>query len=348
VSHKIQKPVNELSSLKLNLDETSDCYKTNLHVTDSIQQLRNYAKNLEEISEIESGRTNVNFEIIDANQLLDEVVQHFKVLQKNPDIEFIVNPKFKDKLIVFSDIIKIKQILLHLLSNAFKYTKSGKVEFTYSADGENIIFNINDTGKGISKEALNHIFNWISVSDMKTSKITKGFGIPISKAYIDLLGGEMSITSVLDKGTKIKVSIPVKESTYKKQKSLGNTNETPNLTSYIILVAEDEKINFQLLKTILTKAGATVLRAQTGHEAVDIVKQNKDISIVLMDIKMPGLSGNEALIEIKKIRSDLKVVACTAFTQSEDSASFAKKNFDGFLPKPIKRKELYNILRELL
>jgi signal transduction histidine kinase len=146
-------------------------------------------------------------------------------------------------LFVFSDKVKVRQILRHLLSNAFKFTESGEIEFVYKVTEEDIEFYINDTGKGMSEEALSQIFNWISVSDMESSKITKGFGIPISKAYIDLLGGDMSITSLLEKGTSVKIRIPIKGKAYKEQKTLEYSNKAIDLSSYIILVAEDEKIN---------------------------------------------------------------------------------------------------------
>jgi CheY-like chemotaxis protein len=102
------------------------------------------------------------------------------------------------------------------------------------------------------------------------------------------------------------------------------------------------------MKTILTKAGAVVKRAVSGTEAIQMVETDNTISLVFMDIKMPGVGGLEALQLIKDIKPDLPVIACTAFTQSEDLESIKKAKFDDFLPKPIRRKDLFAIIDKII
>jgi len=342
VSEKINKPLNELAQTIRNNNYL--CVDTDLNnrIQSTINELHDFIGKLDEISKIETGQISVKSENFDLNLLIEDVISKIKNTYSHKNIDLTLKKEIQESFIIFNDKLKIKQIFIHLLSNAFKFTESGSVEFGYKIVDNNVNFYINDTGVGIDEESIKLLF---VLSDNTRNK---GFGIPIVKAYVDILGGTMNIESKLGQGTNVDICLPVESRAYNKKESSIKNQEILDLNSSVILVAEDERINFQLLKTILTKAGATILRAKTGTEAINIVRERKDLTLVLMDIKMPGISGAEALIEIRKINPDLKVIACTAYTQSDDSDSFSKNEFDGFLPKPIKRKELFKTIKEIL
>ncbi len=344
VIQKIQNPLTKLSNIINNSTNISFSEISKNETTNIINNLLNYINNLSEIAIIEAGKLKTNYEAFDLCILLENIYNKFKKANELSNINFFLKKNIQEPYIIKNDKTKIAQILTHLLSNAFNYTNKGKIELECQTFDNSIIFKIKDTGIGISKYKLDALFDLNEISKLNDNE-TFGFGLQISKAYVNLLGGNMNIDSHKDIGTSIKIEIPIK---HKLDSSTNINNAIPDLNSHQVLVAEDEKINFQLIKTILTKAGATVLWAQTGKEAIEIIKNNKNISLVLMDIKMPNLSGSDALIEIRKINKDLKIIACTAFSQSDDSCNFSINKFDEFLPKPIKRKDLFKKINKLL
>jgi len=149
------------------------------------------------------------------------------------------------------------------------------------------------------------------------------------------------------KVNEFSVTISVVESSYVESNQEHKQKPTPDLNGITVLVAEDERINFQLMQTILTKAGATVLHARNGFEAIEMVQNDiKNIDIILMDIKMPGLSGSDALVAIRQSNFRLPVIACTAYAQAEEASLFFDQGFDDYIPKPVKRHELIAIIEK--
>jgi CheY-like chemotaxis protein len=170
--------------------------------------------------------------------------------------------------------------------------------------------------------------------------------LSIASAYCELLGGRITVNSIPNKGSEFSFVIPadnliISSTTVNKVESKLNYN----FAGQVILVAEDEKINFQLMQTILNKTGAEIIRASNGFEAIEKVQnQNQRIDLVLMDIKMPGLNGSDALSEIKRTNPRLPVIACTAYVQSEEASMFYEQGFDDYIPKPVNRQNLLSII----
>jgi len=346
ISLKLKTPIEDLKKLNKQLVFDQANEDTLKKINNTCYGLSEFVDNLIILSVIESGRLKIDSETFDLNNLLAEIYNNVNNKYADSNVNLYLHQEINEPLIIFSDKTKIKQIILYLLSNAFNYTKSGEIEFEYIIKNDFIEFTIVANGCGISSDLIEETLDWTSFIDNKGGYNTSGLSLLIAKAYVDLLDGTMKIDSKTEDDTCIKVYIPVKNNAHKKPEP--QRDKIPDLSSLVILVAEDERINFQLLKTILTKSGAKVIRANTGSEAIDLVQNNKDISLILMDIKMPGITGNEALREIRKINNELKVIACTAYTQSDESDSFSKQEFDGFLPKPIKRQELFSIINNIL
>jgi len=173
-------------------------------------------------------------------------------------------------------------------------------------------------------------------------------GLSISKAYVEMLGGEITVESVFGEGSVFKFTIPLRY-----DKSTNQNNEDKGLIVYneaegkTILVAEDDNINFLLLKTILQKKNHTVLRAKNGQEVVDVSASNPNIDLIFMDIKMPIMDGYEAFKIIKKDNPGRIVVAQTAHSSAEVEESIMKAGFSGYITKPLDKEKIFVLLNQV-
>ncbi|MDD2386061.1 MAG: PAS domain-containing protein [Bacteroidales bacterium] len=291
---------------------------------------------------------NVIQEKFDINDIFLGLYDIFKNDAKSSNIKFNLDSDTETSNIIVADKVKIQRIILHLLSNSFKNIVDGEISFGYSNNNNNkLILFVKDSSDVIS--TIN-----FSDFDAITQDIAHNLGgnldqidLILAKLYVEHLGGSIKIKKGENIRTEFYVEIPVTKFSPNKRLTDNKPSIDVDLSSTTVLVAEDEEINFHLIKTILTKAGATVIGAVTGFEAIDRVKENKNISIVFMDIKMPGIDGTEALYEIKKIRPELPVIACTAYPQSDELINLTEIDFDGFLPKPIRRDELFEIIEAI-
>ncbi len=293
---------------------------------------------------------NVIQEKFDIKDVFLNLYDIFKGDAKSLGIKFNFSSNVETLNIVVADKVKIQRILLHLLSNSFKNTVEGKISFGYSNNNNNnkLVLFVRDSSEVVNTKMFNDIDAIIPEIAHNLSENLDQIDLILAKLYVEHLGGSINIKNGEDFNTEFYVEIPVTSFSSNKRLIDNKPSVNIDLSSTTVLVAEDEEINFHLIKTILKKAGATVIRAVSGFEAIDRVKENKNISVVLMDIKMPGIDGTEALYEIKKIRPELPVIACTAYPQSDELPNLTKIDFDGFLPKPIKRDDLFKIIESII
>ncbi|MDD2634784.1 MAG: PAS domain S-box protein [Bacteroidales bacterium] len=249
--------------------------------------------------------------------------------------------------LIVADKVRILRILLHLLSNSFKNSVDGEINFGYTyVSSSKLILYVTDSSKIVNVENFSGIYASSQEIINNHRENLDQIDLILAKLYVGQLGGRLDIKTREDSKTEFCIEIPVTR--FHSNSSLENAKpalSNVDLSSSIVLVAEDDEINFHLIKTILNKVGATVIGAISGEEAINRVKENKDISIVIMDINMPVIGGIEALHKIRKIRSELPVIACTAYPQSDELTQLENTSFDGFLPKPINRDELYQIIK---
>ncbi|RTY94313.1 response regulator, partial [Flavobacterium bomense] len=252
---------------------------------------------------------------------------------------------------ILTDEVKLKQIIVNLISNAIKYTVKGKVTFGYQINEEdkNIEFIVKDTGLGIDEGNLKVIFDRFRRIEDEFSVALSGLGLglAISKAYIEMLGGTISVHSKIKVGSEFKFTIPL---IYDESIPIPILNQINVLNVAVkqnyqtILVAEDDNINFLLIKRILELKKYKVLRAINGQEAVDICRENVDIHLVLMDIKMPVLNGFEAFKIINSFNPKLPVIAQTAYASVEDYEKIMELGFTAYVSKPLDKEKIFEII----
>jgi signal transduction histidine kinase/CheY-like chemotaxis protein len=350
LSHEIRTPMNAIIGFAdlLNMNELDD--KTREKYVQIIQNSGNYLlsiiSDIVEISHIEAGQVELNETEIDLHEFLDDVYSAFKVSvpkNKNVVIKLVEeNPRIPGKIKM--DEVKLRQILMNLLNNALKFTEQGEICFGYkTSDDAELMFFVQDTGIGIAPENHQIIFERFRQVDAGKSKINtgSGLGLSISRAYVELMGGTIELISDLGKGSEFKIIFPYLQQNYQPKKVKKEEIIQPIYSNgqKVIVVAEDDDINWYYIEEILSRYNYKLIRAENGKEAVDLCRENENVDLVLLDIKMPVMDGFEALEKIKGIKPKLPVIAQTAYALPNDVEKI-KALFDDYIIKPINQQLL--------
>jgi CheY-like chemotaxis protein len=256
------------------------------------------------------------------------------------------------KLVVFSDYNRIRQILTNLIDNAIKFTSKGIIEMTVIADENNIRWIVKDTGRGIPPELQDMVFDRFkqaSENQQTKNNLGHGLGLNIARSLAELLGGNLSLKSEPGKGSEFTLTIP-KVATKTAPIEIKNLSigTEYNWSEKTILIAEDEENNFIFLKTAIRSTGAKLIRAVNGQEVINKIRSSPEVSLVLMDLKMPVMSGYEAQKVIQKEYPHIPVVAQTAYAMQGEREKCMEAGFAWYLSKPIKKTDLLNCLSILL
>ena len=251
----------------------------------------------------------------------------------------------------YTDEYKLNSILTNLIKNALKFTKKGGIEVSYALHNNYVEFWIKDTGIGISQDKQTSIFEEFVQADFShTSGFEgSGLGLSISKGYVHLLKGEITLESEPNKGSTFYVRIPnsVDGKHLLNTKTKNVISQGSILEKYNILIAEDDEISFVYLESILENITKNILRAKNGLTAVEIAKRTKNIDLIFMDIKMPLLNGFEATKEIRKFNKDVCIIAQSAFTQENYKLKAKEAGCNAFISKPINQQKLLTLISKV-
>jgi PAS domain S-box-containing protein len=363
ISHEIRTPMNAIIGFSRALNDSDLVAEKRQQFTDIIIQssenLLSIITDIISIATIEVGQEKIIEKEIDINETLMRLYNHFSLNAKKQNISFNLTPFITDKgNRILIDENKFIQILNNLLSNALKFTHHGYVNFGYkiieeSANAPSFLqFFVEDSGIGIPSEMHKEIFE--RFRQVENTAVRNyggsGLGLSITKAYVELLGGKIWLNSELGKGSTFYFTIPLKwakklPSFEKQLTNNANHDIKPNIT---VLIAEDEASNFMLLKELLSGLHIHILWAKNGLEAVEICTSNRNIDLVLMDIKMPIMDGFEATKQIRKFMPDIPIIAQTAYTSDVDKDKAIACGCSNFISKPLKREFLVSIIKEQL
>ncbi|RTY74612.1 ATP-binding protein [Flavobacterium sp. LS1R10] len=355
LSHEIRTPMNAIMGFS---DLLTDANLTESEKLEYLKIIKNSGNNLVsiiedliEMSKIDAKQITPNYKGLDIEKCMTELYDSIKVtIPKDKNIQFyILENSAKITENILTDETKLKQIIVNLITNAVKFTDNGFVAFGYTVHKEKgiLAFTIEDSGIGMSTNHLKVIFDrFRRIEGDGTTELTGlGLGLSISKAYVEMLGGEITVTSTIGVGSVFTFSFPLKfDQTEKDIVSSKTISFSGNQENEIILIAEDDTINFLLLKKIIESKNHTVLRAFNGQEAVTICSENPDISLVFMDIKMPILSGYEAFEKIKLIKPGLPVIAQTAYSSAEEREKIVQCGFNDYITKPLDKEKVFALL----
>jgi PAS domain S-box-containing protein len=357
MSHEIRTPMNGILGFSNFLgDANLSNEKRNSYVKiiqNSGRQLLVIIDDILEISTLETKQVVVKEEKTGLNDLLFELFSIFDLKAKNAQISLYLEKGLSDEQsIVLTDRVKLHKVLSNLLENAIKFTSIGQINFGYELKDTKLEFFVRDTGIGIPENKVKIIFERFSQADKELSKNVGGLGLGLSiaKENVILLGGDLSVTSKVLEGSTFTFDIPYSPFDLGiETPEKGANGETENKLTF--LIAEDEEVNFMFVEILLLeqlKLDCDIIRAINGKEAVEICKTNESIDLVLMDLKMPIMSGFKAIKIIKELRPDLPIIAQSAYTTTEDRKRAEDAGCIKFISKPISKEALKDSIHDFI
>ncbi len=350
MSHEIRTPMNGIlgfADLLKTPELSGESHKMYIDaITQSGKRMLDIINDLIDISRIESGQTEIRNENTEIPVLIREIILFFRPEADKKGIYLrSQNELSGESSIVVTDKTKVAQVVTNLIKNALKFTPRESIIEVGSRlhDDRNILIYVKDTGMGVRKELQSKIFERFRQGDGADFQEGVGLGLAISKAYVEMLGGRIGLESEPGKGSVFFFTLPVSgnakpELPFTEDQASG----VETVSGQCILVAEDDDLSYILLKEALTRANIITCRAKTGREAVDLVKSKDNISLILMDIKLPELNGMDATREIKKLKPEIPVIAQSAYISQSDIRTAIEAGCDDYITKPIDIRLLLN------
>lgn len=338
ISHEIRTPMNGIlgfTSLLSDPDLSKQEIQSYIDIINiSGKRMLNTLNDLMEISRLDTGLINVNNKNININNELKELFNFYHEESEKKGLELEMYTDLSDDVAIIKiDKLKILSVLRNLIRNSLKYTQTGSIRFGYKLESNNIKFFVIDTGIGIAREKQTSIFERFVQADIEEIKVQEGtgLGLSISKAYIELMGGKIWLDSEINNGSSFFFTIP-----FQSDNSLVINRKKENKDKKLtVLIAEDEEVTDNLLTIILGDYCSMIFHAKNGEEALDIAKNNSDIDVILMDMKMPKMNGYTATEKIREFNKDVIIIAQTAYALSGDREKAIVAGCNDYITKPI-------------
>lgn len=354
MSHEIRTPMHGILGFASLLEQdgvkAEDIKEFSGYIRVSGNRMMELINNILDVTKIESGVIEISEDVISLQKLMNDLYSLSKPLSDTKKLELICTYDHELEDVIFkSDELKIIQIMTNLIGNAIKFTAQGKVEFGSFIQDSTLHFRVKDTGCGIAEAHIPRVFDRFYQADMSIARGFEGAGLGLSicQGLVNCLNGEIHFETEVGVGSEFSFYIPVIA-------EIIPEADPPEVVfsgkdkAWIILVAEDDDVNFFYVQAVLTSHQIQVLRAANGQEAIEMVILRPEIDLVLMDIKMPIMNGVEATKKIKQLRPELPVIIQTAYAfENEKSVAYAA-GCDEYLTKPIKSGDLLQCLANQL
>jgi len=356
MSHELRTPLNAvigfsnmIANFKLS-EEKVKYFANNIKV--SGDNLLNIVNDIFDITLIETDEVQLTTERVSVNKIIDNIYSDFIGNEKimNNYIELNIHKGLeKDSDILFTDLTKFRQIFVNLLNNAFKFTREGAIEYGYTIEtirGNSFMqFFVKDTGLGVPDDKKEIIFeSFRQMDDTNTRKFGGiGLGLFISRKLVKLLGGTIWVESDGNNGSTFFFTIPFvsKEDISGEKTQIIKSKSTPSTDKTKILVVDDEEMVDKHISILLKRKGFGLLHARTGLEAIKLIKENSDVGLILMDIRMPEMNGNEATRRIREFNKKVVIIAHTAYDLPGDREKAYEAGCDDYFSKPISEEILF-------
>lgn len=359
LSHEIRTPLNHilgfLELLLIDDNSVEECEEYSTIVRDSSDILLKRIDDIIDISKIETGQMDIRKEKVNVIDLLVDVYEdckNFELKYNREKVDLLLNNQHDyTDVVILTDPVKLRQIIFNFVDNAFIFTTKGKIEIGFTIKDKNgICFYVKDTGIGIDIKHHESIFeHFRQVDNSSTRKVGgSGLGLAISRGLALLLNGSISMQSKPGIGSVFNLSLP--ESIISLEtKSIDYTSADPvyDWRNSTILIAEYEEVDYNLLKIILAKTNAKLLRAKTGDEAIRLYTENKP-DLILINFDLPVVNGVEFAKIIKSKNSMIPIIAQIDFANEDDINKAKAAGFDKLVTKPIQKSSLLNTINDLI
>ncbi len=361
MSHELRTPLNAIlgfSRLMQQNENIPEDEQKNLQIINrSGEHLLSLINNVLDISKIEAGKIDINFSSFDFYNMLDDIFSMMIQRAEAKGLKLISQVGKDVPVLIQSDEVKLKQIIINLIGNAIKYTKEGHVKILVNAlkneslDEVTIVVEVTDTGVGISQNDLKNVFNpFFQGGDLLRNEGT-GLGLAICKQYTELLQGGISVESIEGAGASFQVEVPVR--IVKKLEPELHSDQlkmvVPSDMLYKVLIVEDQIENWLLLKKVLQKLLCEVVVAENGEQGIKEYKSFKP-DLIFMDIRMPVMGGIEATRAIRELENGdkVKIIGISAHVFKEQEHEILTVGMDDFIKKPFQFSDISNCLEKHL
>ena len=359
MSHEIRTPLNAILGFTellghTDIDSTQKDFIQNIRL--SSENLLSIVNDILDFSKIEAGALKLEEIPFNLSEVIQAVQQLFQFRARN-ELNFKVST---DKTLpnhLKGDPTRLSQILINLLGNAFKFTKEGEVALEVADAGreqnrQTIRFTIRDTGIGIPSDQIDRIFDRFTQATPDTTRTYggTGLGLTICKQLVELQDGTIQLESDEKNGTTFKVTLPyqVIPETQIKQPPKQKLSATSPDYQGDVLIVEDNVLNARILNILLTRWGLRCAVAETGGEALEILKKQA-FDLILMDIQMPEMDGHTTVRKIRKdLKLDTKIIATTAHAFAGEREKCIRNGMDEYISKPIREEELLRLIRRFI
>jgi len=354
MNHELRTPMNAIMGFSELLDK-ADCDQKEQFasiIRSSAKQLLTLMDDVLYLSRLQSEKLPIKNTYFSPYKIITDIVDMFNVAKENENIEIIPgNPDDLADLTIYADMAKIRQVLTNLASNAIKHTFEGVVEIGFFIEEKEIEFYVKDTGIGIPEDEQAKIFETFYRGRQSTSAAIRGtgLGLSIAKQLTEQIGGIISLTSDLGRGSYFHINLPLRgqKSSHKEKPLPPGEKKLKELKNISVLIAEDDPSNYLLFEILLKKKVKILDHAWNGKDAVDMVDKN-EYDIVFMDIKMPIMDGIKATKIIKQKYPELHIIAQTAFTSPDEKKNIINSGCSDYLAKPIKKSELMSVIQKYI
>lgn len=354
MSHEIRTPMNGILGFANLLKDPDLAGESQNEYIQIIQKsgvrMLNIINDIIDISKIEAGQIELSLSETNVNDQLKYIYTFFKPEVEQKGLQLLVHTELSNnEATIITDREKTYAVLTNLVKNAIKFTADGAIEFGYKHKNDTLEFYVKDSGTGIPKEQTDLIFERFRQGSESHNKNYEGsgLGLSISKAYIEMLGGKIWVESIHGEGSTFYFTLPYesKETASVDEVDLG-VDLVPSMRKLKIMIVEDDETSAKLLQLNVESIAKELIVACNGLEAVEKCRQNSDVELILMDMKMPVMDGFEATKQIRLFNKEVIIIAQTAYTLTGDREKALEAGCNNYLSKPIRKDQLLTVMKK--